>query len=256
MSGQCCGSAHLWKMVLMTVGVVFLSLFLIFLTRNAWKQYDYIGRSAEVRDTISMTGEGKVVVVPDIAKVSLGLETKNFDVAKAQKENSDRMNQVIGDLKALDVAKEDIKTTNYNIYPNYDWTSGSQTLLNYSVTQTVEIKIRDLNKVSQVLALAGKYNLNQVGGLQFSVDNIEAVREEARIKAFDQAKSKAKVLAEAAGVKLGNVVSFYENNGGSYYYSDDVYGLGGSPEASYKEPTIETGSQDVIVNVTIDYEIL
>jgi len=252
---DCCANRRPWKLILFAVLVVFISLYLILISRNAWRQYDYIGRSVDVRDTISMTGEGTVVAIPDIATVSMGLETRNVDVGKAQNENNDKINRLVDELKGLGVAKEDLKTSNYNVYPNYDWAVG-QKLIDYSISQTLKIKIRDLTKISDILALAGKYNLNQVGSLQFAVDDDEAIKEEARLKAFEQAKSKAKALADAAGVKLGKVISFYETNNSIPYYESAQYGLGGAMDSALKAPDIQAGSQDVVVNVTIEYEIL
>jgi len=248
------------KIVLMIVFAVALTLFVAAEFRNSLKEYDYIGKSAEQRDVISISGEGKVVAVPDIATISLGLETEKKDVAQAQQENTDKINALIKDLKDFDIEEKDIKTSSYNIYPSYDWTQDEgRKLKGYIVNQNVEVKIRDLKNISNVLNLASKYNLNQVGGLSFTIDEIESVRQEARLKALEQAKEKAEALADAAGVKLGKIVSFSESTNDYAYPMRDMmvkaeaYGLGGAEEAM---PDIEAGSQEVIIYVTVEYEIL
>ena len=122
------------------------------------------------------------------------------------------MNTFIKDLKGLDIEKEDITTTSYNIYPRYDYNSGKQTLRGYEVSQNVSVKIRDLEKVSDVLSLVSKNNLNQVGGLNFTFDDPEELKQEARVLALGNATEKAEALADVAGVKLGKIVSFSESS--------------------------------------------
>jgi uncharacterized protein len=259
----CCSdhhhSHHLVKAIVMIVLVLLFSIYLIFLTRNEWKEYDYIGKSSETRDTISISGEGSVVIVPDIATVRLGLESTNPDVAKAQEENTNKMNEVIKDIKGFDIEKEDIQTSSYSIYPDYKYTQDKGRVLNgYKVSQALTIRIRNFDSISDVLALAGKYNLNQVGGLEFTVDDPEEAKQEARLEALEQAQNKASDLANAADVKLGKIVSFNESSGGrndydSYYKMEAMSGLGGSGDIA---PSVEAGSQEITVYVTVQYELL
>ena len=103
--------------VLVALSVI---VFLGVLTWNAVKEHDYIGRTAEQIYTITLAGEGKVTAIPDIAQVSLGVESEKPNVADAQLKNTEIMNQLLADLKALDIEAKDITTANYNIYPRYD----------------------------------------------------------------------------------------------------------------------------------------
>ena len=245
-----------WGLVLASVVTFFLVIFLAALTWNAIKQHDYIGRSDQQIYTIAISGEGKVTAVPDIAQVSLGIETQSPSVATAQKENTDKMNKLITELKSLDIDKEDIKTVNYNIYPQYDWLDGRQILRGYSVSQSATVKIRDLEKISAVLEKSVLAGANQVGGLTFTIDEPEALRQQAREKALLNAKEKAESLAKIAGVKLGRLVSFNEFSNGypPVYYGDYALkeqGIGGGAA-----PQIELGSQEIIINVNVTYEVL
>lgn len=241
------------KKLLMIAGVVYLAL----LARNAAKQHDYIGRPESQRDIIVIAGEGKVTAIPDIATVSVGVQTEKKSVKEAQDENSRKMNAIIDKMKSLKIAKEDIKTTNYSIYPQYDYTNGRSVLRGYQVNQSVDVKIRNLDLISQVLSGAGELGANTVGGVNFTIDEPEGLRQEARLKALEAAKTKATALAEAAGVRLGKVVGFSESVGGYsppiMYAKEMAFGLGGDSAAS---PSIESGSQDVVVNVSVTYEIL
>ena len=238
--------------LLILAGVVYL----ILLSRNAWKSYAYIGRPTTQRDTISIEAEGKVTALPDIAAVSIGVQTEKTTVSEAQKENTSKMNAIIAKVMSMGVAKEDIKTTSYTIYPQYDYVNGKQTQRGYQVSQNVDIKIRNLDSIGDVLAAIGDLGANQVSGVTFTIDDPESLRQQARLKGLEMAKAKAQALAAAAGVKLGKVVGFSESSSSPqppiYYAKDMAAGLGGGSAS----PSVEPGSQDVIVDVTVTYEIL
>jgi len=233
------------------------AVYLILLSRNVLMQHQYIGRPESQRDTIAISAEGKVTARPDIASISAGVLTEKKTVAEAQKENTAKMNAIIAKIKSLGVADEDIKTTNYSIYPQYDWIDNRQVERGFQVSQNVEVKVRDLAKIPDVLTAAGELGANQVGGVTFTIDDPEELRQQARLKGLEAAKTKAQALADAAGVKLGKVVGFSEGAGYTpspmFYAKDAAMGLGGGGGAA---PSIESGSQDVIVNVSVVYEIL
>lgn len=244
------GKRVLWNLLLVA-GIVYLSV----TAMNAVKQNSYIGRPDAARDTIAISAEGKVTALPDIATISVGVQTENKAVSAAQKENSTKMNAIIEKVKSFGVASEDIKTSNYSIYPQYDYVNGRQIERGYMVTQNIDVKVRNLDKIGDILAAVGDLGANQVGGVSFTIDEPEDLRQQARLKALEAAKKKAQALADAAGVKLGKVVGFSENEGyvpsPMYYAKDAAMGMGGGGA-----PSIQSGSQDVIVNVTVLYEIL
>ncbi len=246
-----------WGLGLATVVVIFLVVFLAVLTWNEVKKHDYIGRENQQIYTITIDGEGKITAIPDIAQISLGIQTEKSTVATAQKENTDKMNKIIGELKVMGVEAKDIKTTNYSIYPRYDWLDGRQLLRGYIVSQNVSIKIRDLEKVGTIVDKAGSLGANEVGSLNFTIDEPEQIRQEARVKALANAKEKAEALAKVAGVKLGKLVSFSESGTAPMPvyrdYALKTLDMGGTAEAA---PAVEPGSQDVIVNVMVTYEVL
>lgn len=221
-----------------------------------FKSYQYIGKPTAERDTISISGEGKVTGIPDIATIEVGLTTEKKDVASAQKENTLKMNRLISNLKNLGVEDKDIQTSYYNIYPQYDWPDGKQVLRGYQVNQSVSVKIRNLDKIGDILAAAGEGGANQVSGLSFNIDDPEKLRQEARIKALENAKEKADALAKVAGVKLGKIVSFSEYSAvpTPMYKSMEALGMGGGT-GDMPAPSVEKGSMDIVVNVTVSYEI-
>lgn len=249
---------HGWhsKKAFMSLALLMLAAWLGFKARNEWKSFDYIGVPIE-RNVITVSGEGKVVGIPDVATIDLGMTVERPTVAEAQKENTRVMNELIAKLKDSGVDKKDIQTTAYSVYPNYDWYNGKQKLRSYTVSQNVHVKIRNLDGVSDILGKAGELGANQIGGIQFTVDEPEKLKAEARAKALENAKEKARDLADIAGVKLRRVVNFQETQSGGYpqpyFYAKDV-GMGGANEAA-PAPSVEAGSSEIVVNVTLTYEI-
>lgn len=244
--------------VLVSIFLIVLIVFVGYGIVSKNKAYDYIGVSPETPNTIQVTGKGKVVAVPDIAKVTLGTEATEDDVATAQNKVTKDINKLIDALKdEFDIDDKDIKTVNYNIFQDYDYDDGRRILRGYRVTQNVEVKIRETDDAGKVIALAGEIGLKTVSGLQFTIDDPEEYRQQAREEALENAKEKAERLAEVAGVKLGKIVSFSEGQASpepiyARTFADEAVGFGGEMEL----PEIEVGSQEIEVIATVEYEIL
>ena len=232
---------------------VFLIIFLAAASYGKIIEGRYAGQSAQYKNIISVFGEGKVVAKPDIGQVSLSVISDAGTVAAAQKDNTDKMNKVVQAMKDLGVKEEDLKTTAYNVMPRYQYTDGRSDIIGYEAVQNVEVKIRDLGKVGDILSKAATAGANQVGSLNFTFDNPEDLQNEARKKAIEQAKNKAKNLAEDLGVNLGKVTSFNENSAGQPIpmYASDAIGRGGGGGA----PQIQTGQNEIVIDVNITYEI-
>lgn len=231
-----------------------LGVWLGFKARNEARQYKFIGVPIESH-VISVNGEAKITTVPDIAAIDLGTTIERSTVAAAQKENTRIMNALTDKLKGFGVESKDLQTTNYTIFPAYDWNNGRQTLRGYTVSQNLHVKIRMLDKVGDIIGAAGELGANQIGGINFTIDDPAKIRAEARVKALEAAKEKAEALAKVAGVTLRRVVSFQESGDNqpmpiyANYAKMEAVGLGGAA------PSVEAGSTDVVVNVTVTYEI-
>ncbi len=221
---------------------------------NQIKEGRYIGQGTQYKNTINISGEGKVLAKPDIAQVNLSVLSDAASVVLAQKDNTDKMNKIIKAMKGLGIKEEDLKTASYNISPRYQYLAGKSTIIGYEVTQALEVKIRDLDKVGDILGQAAALGANQVGSLTFTFDNPEKLQSEARQKAIVDAKKKAEDLAGGLGVQLGKIVSFSESVSGEpnpIYYAAEKMGVGGGGTA----PEIQTGQNEIQVNVTLAYEI-
>ncbi|HWR00169.1 MAG TPA: SIMPL domain-containing protein [Candidatus Methylomirabilis sp.] len=245
------------KTLLVLLGILCAAL-IVYVGIKAWNGYSEhyrIGIAVRDRDTITVGGEGKVSTTPDIARVSLGVQIDATTVKAAQAENTKKMNAIIDAIKVLGVAKEDITTANYSIYPKTEWNDGKSTIIGYTVSQNMSVKVRDLDKVGDVLAKAGELGANQVGGISFTIDEPKLLQDEARLKAISDARKKADVLAKQLGLTILKVVTFSESGGPMpspmpyYAKSTDMALEAAAP------PQIEPGQQDVVSNVNVTFEV-
>lgn len=201
--------------------------------------------------TFDVTGEGKVVVVPDQASIMLGVSGSGRNLKQVQAQVNEKMEAVGRALKELGVEEKDIKTTAYNYYPDY------QEKGLYRAQASVSVLIRDLEQVSPALDLVGTLGLDSVSGPSFGLSDKleeETVRE-AREMAIEKAKTKASELAKLSGMSLGRIVNVTEGSQGGYpvpMYGRDM-AVSSTMEAKVETP-VEAGSSEVVVNVTLSYE--
>ncbi len=206
-------------------------------------------------DTFSVSGEGKVTMMPDIAIVSAGVTAQGQSVTKVQQELNTKINAVSAAVKKLGVDDKDIKTSYYNISPTYDYSSSTQRITGYQANSNLTIKVRKIDTVNGVIDAATTQGANEVGGVHFDVDDKTKAENQARIAAVADAKSKADAAAKAAGFKLGRVINYSEGGGSSPrpMMYDAVKSL---PISGGGEPTqVEPGSSELSVSVTLSYEI-
>lgn len=234
--------------------------------------------------SFSVSGEGKVVAIPDVAEFSFTVITEGgSDLVKTQAENTAKINAAIKFVKSEGVKDADIKTQNYNISPRYqnyqcDYLrplplgveSGAAIspeyysrpcppaeIVGYTISQAVLVKARDFDKIGALLVGVVENGANSVYGPNFTIDDPTEIENEARAKAIGNARIKALSIVKAGGFRLGRVLAISE---GGYYppyyqrFAENAIadGKGGGIASA---PAIEPGSQDVVVNVSITYEI-
>ncbi len=213
--------------------------------------------SPENTHQIQVQGSGEVHAKPDIARLTLGVTTGPQPSAKQALDMlSQKFQKVVNAVKASGVKEEDIKTTNLNINPSYDYTSGQQTIRGYEASESIEVKIRNLDKVGDIVAAATAQGVNQAGGVMFDIDKPDVLQEEAQAKAIANARAKAKKLAQDLGVTLGNVKSFTATN------AQPPYSIPYAMEAKQADnanavvaPPVPAGTYDITANVSITYEL-
>jgi uncharacterized protein len=167
---------------------------------------------------VSVVGSGIVLAQPTIARITLGVEVFNASLSSAQTEAARNMEAVIARLKAHGVADEDIRTTSYNINPQYDSRpdpSGSGTVLRgYQVQNLVDVRVTNVGGLGTLLDDVVSAGASRVFGIRFEADNMEALKTQARDQAMQNARAKAEQLARDAGVTLGRPISIEESDVG------------------------------------------
>lgn len=205
-------------------------------------------------DTFSVSGEGIVEVRPDVATVNVGVQVDGQTVKVAQESLNARINAVSEAVKQLGISDKDIKTTNYSIYPQYDYREGAQKILGYQASANLLVKARNLDRVNDVIDAATANGANQVGGISFDVDDKEKFRDEARKKAVEDAKSNAQRASSIAGFRLGKIINYSESTGGEPVpmLARTMEGVGGGKQ----ETQVEPGVNEIRLTITLSYEIL
>lgn len=225
---------------------------------------------ATERSQIVVNGEGKVFIRPDIATFMATVVTDATRVGDAQNQNATRSNAVIDFLKKNSVKDKDIKTINYSLQPQYQYDRGPcltisplsipcspahtiPRIVSYQVRSSLQIKVRDLNKVDDLLQGVVSAGANEVGSVAFTVENEKAGMAEARKQAIDDAQAKARVLARDLGVRLKKIIGFSESGGVPVYYGG-AFETKSTLRGEAPAPQVEPGEQEIQSQVTITYE--
>ena len=254
----------------LSVFLVIASVWGILQAVGTYKENKFIGTD-EIGSTISFSGEGEVFAVPDVASFGFSVTEESSTATQAQEDSATKINAILGYLDEQGIKEKDIKTTNYNVYPRYEWRDenpalsvsysyprpgGTRVLVGYEVNQTITVKVRETEKAGTILSGVGELGATNISGLNFTIDDEDELKREARKLAIKDAKDKASELSRDLGVKLIRIVSF--NESGAYPQYDKVMfamedmemGVGGAVT-----PEIPMGENKITSNITITYEI-
>ncbi len=258
--------------ILATAALVFVIIALASYANYAWKQAKYMYQGPT---TISFTGEGEVRSVPNVGQFTFTITESAPEATNAQNALKAKMDDIVAYLKSEGVDEKDIKTFGYNLYPKYDEvvisvseqevTPGfeafnniptKQEQIGFEVSETVTVKVRDLNKARAILSQVGDKGASSVGSLEFAINEDDALKAEARKLAIADAKKKAEELAKELNVRLGAMVNFYEDEGIPMPYYE---GMGGDMMVksmdSVESANIQVGENVVRSRVTITYQV-
>lgn len=218
----------------------------------------YFFNKTDQEDRFSVSGSAVVYAKADIANISVGLKTEvKKTAAEATLENSKTMNKILEAVRDLEIEDKDIKTTNYNLRPVYNWTeSRGQELKGYEVSQNVTLKIRNLESIGAIIEKTTELGANQVGDINFTIDDEFELKNEAREMAIEKAKEKAGLIASQAGLKLGKLKGVSETS-----YSPIIPTYSNAMKEMVEDlvaggaPSIEVGQNEVRAEVTLIYEV-
>jgi len=206
--------------------------------------------------TITISGQGKISLAPDMGVVTTRVVTPAKSAPEALSSNTQAMNEVISKIKEAGIAAKDIQTSGFSIHPRYadrrDDPNQPLKIVGYEVSNGVTIQVRDLDKLGAILDTVVRSGANEVGGISFQVSDADKKMDAARKAAVENARTKAALYAEAAGVSLGRVLSISESGAIAprpYAMRADKMMLA---EAAVP---IEAGQETLSANVTIVWEL-
>ncbi len=163
---------------------------------------------------LSVSASANATRVPDVASLSTGVVTQAADANAALKANSTQMNKVVAAIRAAGIAERDIQTSGININPQYRYAENQPpTITGYQASNTVNIKVRDIAKLGEVLDALVASGANQVNGPSFEIDQPEAAYDEARQAALKKAQARAEMYAKSLGLRVRRIVSISEGGG-------------------------------------------
>jgi uncharacterized protein len=213
--------------------------------------------------TISVTGESTQKVMPDLVGVYFTVETSAKTSQEAKDKNSEIVDKVIADLIKQGIAKENIATENFNIYPDYSWANNKQTLLGYKATHSmkVELSSNQSEKIGNIIdAGVNAGALISYINFELSTEKQNQYKAEALKAAAQDAKIKAESVASGLGKKLGDIVSTSDSS--FDYYPWRLYDNmatsssgGGVAEAKLAATSIQPGNQDISARISVTYKI-
>ena len=212
-----------------------------------------LGPDGMLEPSIAVAGVGLVQAKPDMASLSLGVQTQSSAASDAQAENSELMAKVIDAIKALGIEDKDISTHGLSLRPRFN--REGETIDAYVATNNVSVIVRDLDQIGEVLDAGFDAGANLAGGVQFSIADPTDSRDQAMELAVADARSRADVLAKAAGVTIVGVLSVTEDSGG-YPSPRAMSGMVFAESAAMKLATpIEPGELTISVRVRVVYSI-
>lgn len=219
---------------------------------------------------ITVSGYGEINAVPDLANISFNILKEAKTVKEAQTLVADVEKNVIASLKENKVAEKDFKTTNASFYPKYEYRydsrvapcaidycppqNGTNVIVGYVASETMTVKVRDTDTVGKIIQDLGTLGVSDLSGPNFSIDNEEDLKADARKLAIKDAQAKARALSRDLGVRLGKITSFNESAG---YPSPLYYASKATLESADAgaPASLPKGENTISSDVTITYEI-
>jgi uncharacterized protein YggE len=219
-------------------------------------QVPTMASASEERARITVNGEGRADSAPDMATITLGVVTESGAAADALAENSATTATVLARLREEGMAERDLQTSGLSLEPQWIYPEDDRAnprIAGYRVENAITVRVRDLDRLGVVLDLVVSDGANSFRGLGFGVDDPAPLLDAARAAAVADARRKAEVIAQAAGVALGEVVEMSEQ-GGYAVPRHDMLRMS-SPMAEASVP-IAAGEISFAANVTIVWALV
>jgi uncharacterized protein YggE len=211
--------------------------------------------SAPPEHTISVTGSGKVTVVPDLATIRLGVVIERNTAKAARQAAAEAMTNVVAAIKALGIDERDIATSSISLQPVYDYSNNGDKprIRGYQLQNAVTVTVRDLDKLGDVLDNSVVSGATSVDGITFDVADRAAAEQKAREAAVTDARAKADTLAKGVGVSISGVASMSETVSTPMWYGREM--AAGALAADAAQTPVMAGTTDVTIDVQVTFLI-
>lgn len=211
------------------------------------------------KDTLfQVSDSASVFAAPDTAMVQISVVREGETVAQVQQDLNKANNAVIDAIKKVGIEEGDIKTTRFGINPEYDYNreTGESNIVGYRANSSLEVRTTDFDLINQVIDDSTQAGANQVGQVNFIVDDRDQYLAQARAEAIEGAKQKAKEISKEAGLNLGSIVDVQVFEGGSVYpiQSRGVM-YDEMAEADFASTTLQPGEDEINVSVQLFYAL-
>lgn len=206
--------------------------------------------SEAVAHVLTVSATGKVTVIPDVARVYLGVSLVKPTVKEARDAAATAMTNVIAAVKALGIAEDDIQTSGLSLYARYDDKSSTK-IVGYAISEQIQVTVRDLDKAGDVIDTATAKGATDVNGISFEIADPAAAQDAARAAAVTTARTSGLAMAAAGNVTLGAVVSIADASAPTPIYYG---GAGAAPAADVRTP-VQPGTQEITAVVTVVFEL-
>lgn len=207
-------------------------------------------------DYFSVSGNGKATAIPDVAKVTVGVQSQGNNVQTTQNSLNTNINKVKEAIKALGIKEDDIKTQNYTIYPQQDYSSGTPRITGYTASENIVVTVRQTDQANAVIDAATANGANNVGGVTFEVSDPLAAQDQARQEAVANAKQSAEQAAKTAGFRLGKMINYSESFNDSEMPMPMAANAGSARDLKLESTTVSPGTSEINLTVYLSYEIL
>lgn len=217
--------------------------------------------SGYIQSKITVNSSEQVAVVPDIAEIVYAVRTEAKDAASCQQQNNSDVNNVIGLLKNMGISETDIQTTDYYMYPIYNYSGNTQRITGYEASTSLTVSNLPIDSLSDILAKSVEAGINNIQSIAYQSSQYDEAYANALKLAMESAKTKASALAEAGNCSLGNVVGVHENsNYSSARYTDNALSskMRQAEQMALEDTAgagIMPGEINIEVNITVDYLI-
>jgi uncharacterized protein YggE len=202
---------------------------------------------------ITVTGEGRAEASPDMATISIGVTTQGVTAAEAMAANSEQLATVLANLRAAGIEERDLQTSGLSLNPDWQgYDNAPPRITGYTASNQLNVRVRALDSLGTVLDAAVKDGANTLNGLIFGTSQEEALLDEARKRAVQNAIARAELLATAAGVELGRVVSISE--GGGYAPPVPMFRMGADAAMAAPVP-VAGGELSLSASVTMVWDL-